>query len=274
MKRYTARLCRLDSQLSAAQIKAAVESRLLRALITFKLGTIAPAEGNIVLVEIASDAERADLARMLKGVESTRRLQLECVGWGWLITGATAKSTPGMPATGYDPYASVQTQAEDIKEYACNIRRLAIRQAVGCFFLLWFVAVPVMFILNMLERRFLNVAMMVIYMGLLLSGASFNPWTLLAYASRIRCDQAGIEIKYWLRPSPRRHAWTEIEGLEVGASTLDHVYTIRSGKRALRFSTVKLNEESTLIKTILERASLHFVEGTVGCATYRHFDAE
>ncbi len=150
------------------------------------------------------------------------------------------------------------------------IRRLAIRQTVGCFFLLWFVAVPVMLILNMLERRFLNVAMMVIYMGLLLSGASFNPWTLLAYASRIRCDQAGIEIKYWLRPSPRRHAWTEIEGLEVGASALDHVYTIRSGKGALRFSTVKLNEESTLIKTILERASLHFVEGTVGRATYRH----
>jgi hypothetical protein len=111
-------------------------------------------------------------------------------------------------------------------------------------------------------------------MGLLLSGASFNPWTLLAHASRIRCDPTGIEIKYWLRSSPRRHAWTEIEGLEIGAGTSDHVYTIRSGKAAVRFSTAKLNEESTLIKTILERASLHFVEGIVGRTTYRRFDAE
>jgi hypothetical protein len=273
MKRYTTRLRLLDRQLNAAQIKAAVESELLRAPITFRVGAIAPAEGDTVLVEIASDAKRADLARMLKGVESTRRLQLECVGWGWLITGATAKNTLGM-ATEYDPYASVQTQAEDTKEYACNIRRLAIRQAVGCVFLLWFVAIPVMFILNVLERRFLDAVMIVIYMGLLFSGASFNPWTLLAYASRIRCDQVGIEVKFWLRPSPRRHAWTEIEGLEIGAGASDHVYTIRSGQGFLRFSTEKLNEEPTLIKTILERASLHFVEGIVGRATYRRFDAE
>jgi hypothetical protein len=274
MKRYTARLRLLDSQLNAAQIKAAVESELLRAPITFKVGAIAPAEGDTVLVEIASDAKRADLARMLKGVESTRRLQLECVGWGWLVTGAISKSTPRVPATEYDPYAYAQTQAEDTKEYVCNIRRLVIRQAIGCVFLLWFVAIPVMFILNMLERRFLDVVMIVIYMGLLFSGASFNPWTLLAYASRIRCDQVGIEVKFWLRPSSRRHAWTEIEGLEIGAGASDHVYTIRSGKGFLRFSTEKLNEEPTLIKTILERASLHFVEGIVGRATYRRFDAE
>jgi len=162
MKRYTARLRLLDSQLNAAQIKAAVESGLLRAPITFKVGAIAPAEGDVVLVEIASDVKRADLVRLLKGAESTRRLQLECVGWGWLITSAAAKSTLGMPATENDPYASVQTQAEDIKEYAGNIRRLAIRQAVGCVFLLGFVAVPVMFILNMLERRFLDAAMIAI----------------------------------------------------------------------------------------------------------------
>jgi hypothetical protein len=88
MKRYTARIRLLDSQLNTAQIKTAVERELLRAPITFRLGAIAPAEGDIVLVEIASGEKRADLARRLTGLESKYPMQLESVGWGWPVSGA------------------------------------------------------------------------------------------------------------------------------------------------------------------------------------------
>jgi hypothetical protein len=261
MKRYTARLRLLDSQLNTAQIKTAVESELLRAPITFKVGAIAPAEGDIVLVEIASDAKRADLARMLKGIESTRRLQLECVGWGWLITDTTIQEMTRSPGREYDPYAAVQAQTEDVKEYTYNIRSVLIEAIPGTVYWIgWMILVGILY-----RQSLVFVIGESILGGLLLY--VFRVGRFLASTPRLRCDQNGIEIKYLLRRSPRRQTWAEIWGLD--SPYIRDTCTVRSGTSS-KFSTKGLNEMPTLIKTIVKRASLNFVEG----ATYRRFDAE
>jgi hypothetical protein len=261
MKRYTARLRLLDSQLNAAQIKAAVESELLRAPITFKVGAIAPAEGDTVRVEIASDAKRADLARMLKGVESTRHLQIECVGWGWLITDTTIQEMTRSPGREYDPYAAVQAQTEDVKEYTYSIRSVLIEAIPGTVYWIgWMVLVVILY------RQSLVFVIGVSILGGLLS-LVFTIGRFLVSTPRLRCDQNGIEIKYRLRRSPNRQTWAEIWGLDT--PYIRDTCTVRSGTSS-KFPTTGLNERPTLIKTIVERASLNFVEG----AAYRRFDAE
>ena len=261
MKRYTARIRLLDNQLNTSQIKVAVESELLRAPITFKVGAIAPAEGNIALVEIASDAKRADLVRILKGAESTRHLQLECVGWGWLITDTTIQETTRWPGREYDPYAAVQAQTEDVKEYTYNIRPTLIEAIPGTVYWIgWMIFVGILY------RQSLVFAIGLSILGGLLLYV-FRVGRFLVSTPRLRCDQNGIEIKYRLRRSSHRQAWTKIWGLDT--PYVSDMCTIQSGT-SLKFPMKGLNELPTLIKTIVERASLNFVE----IATYRRFDAE
>jgi hypothetical protein len=261
MKRYTARLRLLDSQLSAAQIKAAIESELLRAPITFKVGAIAPAEDGIVLVEIASDARRTDLVRLLKSIEPAHCLQLESVGWGWLITDTTIQEMTRLPGREYDPYAAVQAQTEDVKEYTYSIRSVLIEATPGTIY--W---IGWMILVGILYRQSLVFAIGLSILGGLLLYV-FRVGRFLVSTPRLRCDQNGIEIKYRLRRSPNRQTWAEIWGLDT--PYIRDMCTVRSGT-SLKFPTKGLNETPTLIKTIVERASLNFVEG----ATYRRFDAE
>ncbi len=261
MKRYTARLRLLDGQLNASQIKTAVETVLLRAPITFRLGTIAPAEGSAALVEIASDVKRADLARMLKGIESTCHLQLECVGWGWLVTDTTIKDMIRSPGREYDPYATVQAQTEDVKEYTYCIRSVLIEEIPGTVYWIgWMILVGI----------FYRQPLVFVIGGSILGGLLlyvFRVGRFLVSTPRLRCDQNGIEVKYRLRRSPHRQTWAEIWGLDT--PYIRDTCTVRSGTSS-KFPTKGLNEMPTLIKTIVERASLNFVEG----ATYRRFDAE
>jgi hypothetical protein len=284
MKRYTARLRLLDSQLNTAQIKAAVETELLRAPITFKVGAVALTEGNVALVEIASGEKRPALARRLKGLESKYPLQLECVGWGWPVSGAAIKSAGEAPSGEHDPCTTMQAQVEDTREYAlANTRQFVAKQAIKLILLIGFVAIPVLAALGVLNGvsamgilNGVNCIMAAMYPALFFSGAFSILWTFPTWASCIRCDPTGIEVRYLLRSSPRRWTWAEIEELGMTTLAFNRAHIIRSRKISLKFSIEDFNEQPTLIKTILERASLNFVEGSIGAVsyTYKRFDAE
>ena len=261
MKRYTARLRLLDSQWSAAEIKTIIESELLHAPITFKVGGIAPVEGDIVLVEIASDATRADLARILQKVESTRRLRLESMGWGWLVTDTTIHEMTRLPGREYDPYATAQAQTESAKVYTYNTKPILIEAIPGTIYWIgWMILVGISY-----RRSLVFTIGLSILGGLLLY--AFRVGRFLVSAPHLRCDQNGLEIKYRLRRSSHRQTWAEIWGLDT--PYVSDMCTLQSSTSS-KFSTKGLNEMPTLVKTIVERASLNFVEG----ATYRRFDAE
>jgi len=224
----------------------------------------------MVLAEIASDVQRADLFRVLKSVESIRGMQVESIHWGWQVTRAAGK--PG--DWDADPYASTQAQTEEAKEYIGKTKWIAVRQGIGCVLLLALVVGIVLILLNLLERRYGSFIILALYWGWILSRASLNLRVLWTYVSRIRCDQDGIQIKYWLRPTPRRKAWSEIQIMEIGTLGLPRACTLRTGGDSLSFLLENLSERSKLIKTIMERASLHFVENAFGRITYKRFDAD
>jgi len=165
------------------------------------------------------------------------------------------------PGREYDPYATVQAQTEDVKEYTYRIRSVLIEEIPGTVYLIgWMV------LMGVLYRELLVFVIGVSILGGLLSFV-FRIGRFLVSTPRLCCDQNGIEIKYRLRRSPNRQTWAEIWGLDT--PYVSGLCTVRSGISS-KFPTKGLNEMPTLIKTIVERASLNFVE----VATYRRFDAE
>jgi hypothetical protein len=171
----------------------------------------------------------------------------------------------------------MQAQVEDTREYTLNVRRFATWQIARFALVIGFVAILMLSAQNGLGRTLSNCLVAVLYPALLFSGAFSILWTFPTWASRIRCDPTGIEVKYVLRPSPRQWAWDEIEELSMlWPAASGRVYVIRSKKNSLKVSIENFSQEATLIKTILERASLHFVEGSIGAVsyTYKRFDAE
>ncbi len=272
MKRYTARLRLLDSQLSVAQVKAVIESELLRAPITFKLGAVALTEGNVALVEIASGEKQADLARRLKALESKTSAWLECVGWGWVVSGAAIKNVSEAPSGEHDPYNSAPAQTENAKEYTLDAKRFVAKQFVRLVSVVGFVAALVLFVLGALNIFSFNCIMLAAWPTLFFTNALSIFWT-FPWASRVRCDQEGVEVKYLLGSSSKRWAWADIEELDMMTLAFNRAHVIRSKKISLKFSIEDFNEQPALIKTLLDRASLYFVEGSF-VGTYKRFDAE
>jgi len=271
MRRYTARL-RTLAPLGEAQIKAAIEGELLRAPITFKLGAVALTEGNVALVEIASGEKRADLARRLKALESKTSTQLECVGWGWVVSGAAIKSAAEAPSGEHDPYISALAQTENAREYTLDARRFVGKQFVRLVSVVGFVAALVLFVLRALDTLSFNCIMLAAWPAMFFTNALSIFWT-FPWASRVRCDQESIEVKYLLGSSSKRWAWADIKELDMMTLASNRAHVIRSKKISLKFSIEDFNEQPTLIKTILDRASLHFVAGSF-VGTYKCFDAE
>ena len=107
-------------------------------------------------------------------------------------------------------------------------------------------------------------------MGLsILLGAPLMPWL---YVSRVVCDSEGMEIKYWLKRMPIRLDWKQISGLDLQFGRL----IIHFNSHSCRFLASKelgLNETPLLVKTITQRASLHFVEVNMSLVSYRRYDA-
>jgi len=88
----------------------------------------------------------------------------------------------------------------------------------------------------------------------------------------VRVDPRGMAVKHWLLPGVRQTSWEDIETLEVGNDQV----VLRGSGRSMRFFTDGLGRKdtlATLVRTIAERAGLHFVESAVEKAIYRRFEA-
>lgn len=86
------------------------------------------------------------------------------------------------------------------------------------------------------------------------------------------CDQEGLEIKHWLKRTPARLTWAQISGLDVFSSRWN-IHWNGHSHRLLAGEGFELSEGPALAKTIIQRASLHFVEVNMALVIYRRFDA-
>jgi hypothetical protein len=244
------------------------------------LGAISYAGQGDLLVEIASDAKKDYLMSVLKGIETRLPLMLWQVGWGWLVT--PAPFPPDKYKIGYfgkDPFAGSQPQLEATKFYVVKNRSLIkIIASFGVLvltILLYTLSIFVYFKLPALFERysFLFNAIWLFGFSLeILNGSPVIPWM---FPRRIQCDPSGIDIQYWLSSTSRRLEWREILSLTLSSNAR---YTLHSAKNkyTLRFidnHSLGSGGEAMLIKTIIERASLHLVEANVSNLAYKRFDA-
>jgi hypothetical protein len=94
-----------------------------------------------------------------------------------------------------------------------------------------------------------------------------------AYIESIRLTLKDMELVARPRSRAGRLGWEEVDGLE----TFAEVCTVRAGQKQLRFPIAPpfgLRRANVLMKTIISRAGLRFVDARFGTgATYKRFDA-
>jgi hypothetical protein len=282
VKNYTAQIKATDDTLNIDRIKNEVERVLLRAHphLTYKLGSVSSPNRGVFLVEIATDAKKQYLADVLKGVDSSTPFLLQQVGWGWLVSPLTyPEDLQKVGYFGKDPLKIEKSQPEATKVYM--VRRKSLVKILALFLL--FLSIILFFAIGFYlysfnkqtfyDRYYLAFTALA-YLGIILvmSGSPVFPWM---YPLRIQCDPMGIEIKSIFRLTSRRLDWKEISGLELYPPNR-YIIQMNNHKRIIRFidrHSLGSDYEMMLVKTIIERASLNFVEVNVGKVVYRKFDA-
>ena len=267
MRRYTARLQVGDGP-DANAIRRAIDRELSRATLTYRLGAVAVTAPGVALAEVASDADRDTIARLLGALAARLPLRVETVGWGWLLTGDRPPDATGGLQSTDDPYADATPQPEPSRTYSYGGKPLLRLGAA---------AAPVALLLFSLyvESNALGVSIWVLAI-LLYSLLGLRPELApFRYVSWVHCDRQGIAAKYWWSAAPRRLAWGEVTALDLDLSRM--VAVVRSARSSLRLpvdSFTSPSEKGALLKTIQARAGLHFVEVVpFTSATYRRFDA-
>jgi len=117
MQGYTARLRLGSAGPGPASIRRVIDRELSRATLTYRLGAVAATAPGVVLAEVASDADRAAIARLLGAVAGRLPLAVETVGWGWLVTGDRPPDAAREVQSADDPYAEATLQAEASRTY-------------------------------------------------------------------------------------------------------------------------------------------------------------
>ena len=275
MKRYTAQIRLQDSSLGPQQIKAEIERAFLyrRLPSIYRLATVTQTDSNTVQIEIASELERDELSQFLSSLEAKLPIHVQRVGWGWPLTG-TDKQVAGLLN---DPYASIEAQQDASGIYTYSrwqlvryIASIGLDVVLLLLIVVLLVGTPVREFLDSRNRTLglFNLCCIPVYLSMML-GVRIIP---LPYVNYIHCGLDGMEIKYGWLTRPQQLKWSEIQELRKDYNN----YTIRSSHRSLKFPTgevVPLKQESRLIKTILERASLFFVGDSGRGLVYKRFDA-
>ncbi len=290
MNNYTARIRVLEPDLSLERLKESLEARLLRLhpKIVFKLGGISPAEGGIVLAEIATDSRKTQLLQTLKSLEDAIPVCVEAVGWGWLlprpVDSAADETGFGRP----DPFEKAEPQAEIRHRYLFEHKSLLsglVRFGLFLAVIGLYLAAIVLYLTHLRPTTIPGPAStshltLMSAVRLIIYPLSFLAWCMIVnpppapgkYIAEIVCDAEGIEFHYWLRTRPKRLAWERIWGLGLYQPR----WVLRYDSKSLAFlasQSAGLDNPDMLIKTILQRATLNYTHTNVGVAVYKRFDA-
>jgi hypothetical protein len=200
-------------------------------------------------------------------------VQLESVGWGWLVTEATTADLSEASSLEADPYASQKAQADDTQEYTCSTRWtlnsvMTFPQTVIRAIVVNTLIVAALVLGILYDPRYLVLILVALCYGPL-QFVFINTRQFFISVHHVLCDRNGIQVKYRFRRLAGRQSWTEIREMEL-RDDLDETCLIRSDGNSLQFSSKGLKEKPIFVKTIVERASLHFVQ--VG--DYKRSDAQ
>ncbi len=271
MKRYTLRF-KATGSVAEESLKAAVEDALLRLHpgITFRMGQAGRIGPQDATVEIASEGKKEALFPPLKRIESKLPVTLDRIEWGW--DSGESSLIPSLiqnPDFSPDPLSNVAVFPGSAV-FPSDGKMFWLRHL---FFLLLTLALGILFyfkfssaISTVWDALFLAIYILWIFS---LNGIQLNPWLL---AKKIECGEDGLEVSYRFRRTPVRLRWADIGGMDFTYAAC----IIRSSPSSIKFAIDEnsgFKKKNIILKTIVERASLRFVEGRFWRPFYRRADA-
>jgi len=273
MKRYTLKFTLQDSTLSSDELREAVEEVLLRLhpRITYKIRQVKAGGSGQMMAEIAVDGKRDLLESAFRAQEWKVPVRLESMGWGWMTNDGSKISTePGSSLFELDPLAAVRPM-EGNGEFQLNKKpgrlryMIMIISTMGMVFLL---------IANGVHSHSLILQIAyIIGFSVWLFSLNEMPLDVRVYAEKVIFTNEGLAVKYWLRKQPARLAWEEIWGLEY-TEPVCVVFKSGGKNRVLLSERFGCKEQKVVLKTIVERAGLYFVEGNFRNLLYRRYDSK
>lgn len=272
MKRYTLHLQPQGPGIVVEDLRREVEQTLLRLhpRITYKMGKAnKDVDGNFV-VEFAADGQRHLLDEAFSSRSWNLPVRFDRLSWGWMLENEDAAllASANRPFES-DPLAGVAA-LEGVGEYVLSRRRLNGRYLA---LMISTLALILTLVGNVIYPR--SPVLMVLYavvFAIFMFALNDTPLDIRVYGEKISLRLDSLAVKFWLLNKPATREWESIWGVDY----TNPICEVLSKNGKLRFLLSKrfgCLEQSVILKTIVRRAGLSYVEGTFRKLTYRKPDA-
>ncbi len=272
MKRFTITFTSTNSSISSTDLRGEIDQVLLRLhpRITYKMGQVFRGLDGNFLAQVSVDGKRQLLHDAFSRHKWALPVNFRRLSWGWLQENEDASLIFSVNRSiEVDPFKEVSPLGGE-GEYLL-IKHLLRGKYLAL--LISTVALLVIFIANTAYPKtawlmFLFAVAFAIFMFAL----SDTPLDLRTYCQKISIRSDGLELRYWLKPNPALIAWDSIWGMDYSSPTCE----LLAAQRKMRFLLSEqygCKEQLPLLKTIVTRAGLLYVEGNFRKLSYRKPDA-
>ncbi len=268
MKRYTLKFQPFDPSISPAALKDEVEQVLLRLhpRITYKMGSVYIDINGATYVYIAVDGHRKLLEQAFEGKVWSLPVNLESLSWGWIMDNEDAQLLVAANAPfEADPLESVQPIAGE-QEFSLSRWRMQGRWLALMLSTLALVAA--LFANYKYRNEAVWEVLYLVLFAIFIFALNDTPLDIRVYATHLALRREGIEIRFWMTAAPTRLSYAQISGMDYA----NPVCTLLSqGKKTRLILSERFGcpQREVILKTILERSGLIYVEGNFQKLSYR-----
>jgi len=249
-----------------------VEQVLLRLhpRITYKIGQVTESAAGLMLAQIMVDGKRELLVKALKSKQWNLPVHFEGLTWGWMMENEDATFlASATTAINVDPLAGMEA-VDETREFPLSKRRLWLRYISMIVFTMVWIA---LLIANALHTNSpVLEGIYIVSFAIWLISLNETPFDLRVYANKIALGRTGLEVTYWYRKGAFHVDWQDIWGLDYSNSVCE-VHNNGGRLRFLVSERFGCKEKKVVLKTIVRKSELHYVEGNSMVQMYRRAEA-
>ena len=272
MQRFTVTFQPVGSTVTIDHLRDEVDHVLLRLhpRITYKMGQVYQGTEGKLLAQITVDGKRQLLQDAFSHHQWVLPVNFERLSWGWLQEDEDASLSFSVnKSIEVDPLKEVPSMVGE-GEYLLSkglLRGKYLALLVSTVILL------VILIANVIYPK--TPWLMVLYavaFAIFMFALSDTPLDLRVYGQKLAIRSDGLEIRFWLLHKSAYIDWSSIWGLDYSNPVCELLST--HGKmRFLLSEQYGCKEQTALLKTMVTRAGLLYLEGNFRRLSYRKPDA-
>ncbi len=268
MKRYTLQFQTLDASIETSDLKDEVEQVLLRLhpRITYKMGDVFQWVDGKLLAMIAVDGYRPLIEQAFTSRNWALPVRFERLNWGWTVENEEAALlADSITPLDANPLADIQSLE------GSPVFQLSRWPGVGRYLalILFSLLMVALLIANAIHTSSpLLEGMYIVGFMLWMFFMNETPFDFRVYSRSILLLPDRLEVSYWFSRKARKVSWSSISGMDY----TNPVCTVMSQESSLRFLVSEhfgCKEKPAVLKTIVTRAGLNYVEGNFQKLTYR-----